>query len=89
MTKKDDGVTIRMPNEMMKGVYANLVSINMNRSEIVLDFAFILPGTKEAHASSRVVMTHDTGKKFLSLLQNGILDLENARSIKKDTNEED
>ncbi len=50
----------RMPiqyPENLEPIYANFVLISNSRSEIVFDFAQILPQTKQARVRSRVVMT--------------------------------
>jgi hypothetical protein len=41
----------------LEPTYANFVLISNSRSEIVLDFAQILPQTKQARVKNRVVMT--------------------------------
>jgi hypothetical protein len=47
---------IQIP-ENLEPTYANFVLISNSRSEIVLDFAQILPQTKRAIVKNRVVMT--------------------------------
>ena len=47
---------IQIP-ENLEPTYANFVLISNSRSEIVLDFAQILPQTKHARVRNRVVMT--------------------------------
>ncbi len=78
-------VTIRMPNEMQKGQYANLVSITVGENETVVDFAFHMPiaGQTQADAVSRIILSPDVTKKFLSAFQNTVLDFEKHKSKKK------
>lgn len=85
---KKTSLTIRMPNEMQKGVYANIVSVTVGVNEIVIDFAFQLPVLGQSHAEgvSRVVLSPDVGKKFLSAFQNAVLDFE-KQSIKLKSHE--
>jgi hypothetical protein len=50
----------RMPIQYPKNIeptYANFVLISNSRSEIVLDFAQILPQTQQARVKNRVIMT--------------------------------
>jgi hypothetical protein len=48
----------------LKAIYANLVRIAHSPSELVLDFAHLLPGTIPARVSTRVVMS-PLGAKLL------------------------
>jgi len=48
----------------LKAVYANLVRIAHSPSELVLDFAHLLPGTIPARVNTRVVMS-PLGAKLL------------------------
>lgn len=47
---------IQIP-ENLEPTYANFVLISNSRSEIVLDFAQILPQSKQARVRNRVIMT--------------------------------
>jgi hypothetical protein len=52
-----------MPAEL-QAIYANLVRIAHSPSELVLDFAHLLPGTGPARVATRVVMS-PLGAKLL------------------------
>lgn len=80
-TDQNQQITIRMPNELQKGQYANLVSITVGTNEVVMDFAFQMPipGQNQAEAVSRIVLSLDVAKKFLSAFQNAVLDFEKQK----------
>ena len=47
---------IDMVPDVAKGTYSNLAIISHSPSEIVLDFAQMLPGTANAQVRSRIIM---------------------------------
>lgn len=54
---------LEVPAEL-ESIYANLVRIAHSPSELVFDFALILPGTSSAKVRSRVVMSPLAAKLF-------------------------
>jgi hypothetical protein len=69
----------RMPiqyPDKLEPVYANFVLISNSRSEIVLDFAQILPQTKHARVRNRVVMTAFNAKLLHRALSDHIAKFE-------------
>lgn len=84
-SEQNQQLTIRMPNEMQKGSYANLVSVTVGSNEVVIDFAFQmpLPGQHQAEAVSRIVLTPGVAKQFLSAFQNAVLDFEKQQKKSK------
>ncbi|PIQ79228.1 hypothetical protein COV81_02675 [Candidatus Peregrinibacteria bacterium CG11_big_fil_rev_8_21_14_0_20_41_10] len=63
------------------GVYANAVSVHVNRNEVVLDFGYIQPGQQQGQnridVISRVNLNHQVARSFMTLLQDAILDFQN------------
>jgi len=55
-----------------QGVYANLVMITHSPSEIILDFARIMPGLPKAKIQSRIIMTPQHAKLLLKALEDNI-----------------
>jgi len=55
--------TIEVPSDL-DAVYANLVRIAHSPSELVLDFAHLMPGLNTAHIRARVIMS-PLGAKLL------------------------
>lgn len=63
---------IELSPEVAEGVYANLAIIAHSSSEIVLDFARMLPGLPKAGVKSRIVMAPEHAKRLLLALQENI-----------------
>lgn len=64
-------------NEVAQGMYSNLAIISHSPSEIVLDFAQMLPGTPNATIRSRVIMNPIHAKRLLAALSDNIQKYEN------------
>jgi hypothetical protein len=62
-------INIRLTPEMTDGVYANLAIIAHSPSEFIIDFASLMPGSKDANVKSRVILTPENAKKLLFALQ--------------------
>lgn len=62
-------MNINISPDMAAGVYSNLAIIAHSPSEFILDFASMMPGTKDAAVRSRVIMTPENAKKLLFALQ--------------------
>ena len=59
------------------GVYSNAVSVHITANEVVLDFGYSVPNTKEPHEimiTSRVNMNHRAAEQFLGILGNSLND---------------
>lgn len=70
------------------GVYSNVASVHVNNNEVVMDFGYIMPGSQQPQilVNSRVNMTHDTAKSFISMLQNAMLDFQNKKNKADEAN---
>lgn len=82
-------VQLKVSDEQQGGVYCNAVSVNLNQSEVILDFGYIIPNVQPTTIKvvSRVNMTHRTAESFLKVLQNAVLDWRNkakAAGIEKE-----
>ena len=58
--------------EVAEGVYSNLAVISHTPAEMVLDFAQMLPGTKNANVRSRIIMNPIHAKRLLMALNDNI-----------------
>lgn len=58
--------------EVAQGCYANLAMIAHSPSEVVMDFACMLPGMNKASVKSRVVMAPEHAKRLLYALQDNL-----------------
>ncbi len=65
-------IQIDIDEEKGKGEYSNLVLITHSPSEIILDFARMMPGLPKAKVVSRIIMTPQHAKLFLKALQDNI-----------------
>ncbi len=64
-------LTLKIP-EGLKPVYVNLARITHSPSEIITDFALILPGGPPAEVQSRVMMSPLSAKLFYNALGDNI-----------------
>lgn len=58
--------------DVATGTYSNLAIISHSPSEMILDFAQMLPGTPEANVRTRVIMNPIHAKRLLSALADNI-----------------
>jgi len=68
---KPGGVILELPADLQL-VYANLARIAHSPSDIVFDFAHLLPGEPRAKIRSRVVMTPLSAKLLVNALTENI-----------------
>ena len=61
-----------MSSDVANGTYSNLAIISHSPSEIILDFAQMLPGTPNATVRSRVIMNPIHAKRTLAALSDNI-----------------
>ena len=68
-----------LPEKLRTGVYSNAASVTLSKKEVVVDFGYVIPNTNPMTLEivSRVNMSFDSAKSFLSTFQNAILDYEN------------
>ena len=59
-----------------QGHYSNFVIIAHSPSEVILDFASILPGMPKAKVSSRIILTPEHAKRLLHSLQENLRNYE-------------
>lgn len=71
--KEQNGMLqIEINPEVAQGVYANLAMIAHSPSEVILDFACVLPGLPKAPVKSRVLMAPEHAKRLLYALQENL-----------------
>jgi hypothetical protein len=64
-------VQVQLPGNL-NPTYANFAIITHSASEIVMDFAQVMPQLKQAKVQSRIIMTAFNGKLLLRALQDQI-----------------
>jgi len=70
-SRRPVSVNVELPGDL-DAVYANFVVITHSPSEIVLDFARIMPNVPKAKVHARVVMTPMNAKSLLNALQENL-----------------
>lgn len=74
MEEKKVEIKIKVPEDVMKGIYANNVLISHTQGEFVMDFMTIFHAT--GIVGSRVIMSPSHVKLFIKALQNNIASYE-------------
>ena len=67
---------VELGAEQAEGIYSNLVFIAHSPSEVILDFARILPGLPKAKVHARVIMTPQSAKGLLQALEQNLKNYE-------------
>ncbi len=63
--------------EVARGSYSNLAIITHSHSEIIIDFATVLPAMPKPEVSNRIIMNPEHAKRLLLALQDNINKYEN------------
>lgn len=63
---------IELPPDKADGTYSNLVVVTHSASEIIIDFARIMPGVPKAKVQARIIMTPQHAKGFLKTLEENL-----------------
>ncbi len=69
-------IEIGLGEKEAEGIYSNVVFITHSPSEIILDFARLLPGLPKARVFSRIVMTPQSAKGLLRALGENLANYE-------------
>ena len=70
-------INIELSQETSEGEYSNFVVVTHSPAEFVMDFTKILPGVTKARVHSRIIMSPQHSKAFLSALKDNIARYEN------------
>jgi hypothetical protein len=70
--KQEMKLEIQLDEDVAQGVYANLAVVNHNESEFVVDFIFVQPQAPRAKVRSRVVLSPQHAKRFVSAMMENI-----------------
>jgi hypothetical protein len=71
-TQPTQQINIELGDKEAEGTYANMVMLHNSPSEMILDFARIMPRTPKAKVVSRIIMTPMHAKLLLQALQQNI-----------------
>ena len=72
MDQPKQQIQVDVDEKLAEGTYANLALIAHSPSEIVLDFARMMPGLRKAKVQARVIMTPQNAKAFMKALTDNI-----------------
>lgn len=72
MQPKQQQINVQLGEKESEGIYSNLALIVYSPSEIIFDFARVMPGVPKARVYSRIVMTPQHAKMFLDALGENI-----------------
>jgi hypothetical protein len=70
--KNQPNLEVELTPQAAEGIYANLVLIAHSPSEVILDFARVLPNVPKARVYSRIVMTPVHAKSLLMALEQNL-----------------
>jgi hypothetical protein len=77
MKQQQPRINIELGEKEAEGTYANLALITHSPSEIIIDFARVMPGTQKGKVYSRIIMTPPHAKMFFRALEDNIKKFEN------------
>jgi len=72
MKPQQPSINIELGEKEAEGIYANLAMITHSPSEIIIDFARIMPGIQKGKVYSRIIMTPSHAKMLLKALEDNI-----------------
>ena len=70
--EQQQNLKLNITPEVAEGTYSNLVVISHNPTEIILDFAQMLPGIEGASVRKRIIMNPIHAKRTLAALNDNI-----------------
>jgi len=70
--KEQNNLKLNIHPDVAKGTYSNLVVVSHTPSEIVLDFAQMLPGIEGATVRERIIMSPSHAKRLLAALNDNL-----------------
>lgn len=68
----ENKIEFELDPAVAQGHYSNFVIIAHSPSEVILDFASILPGMPKAEVGSRIILTPEHAKRLLLSLQENL-----------------
>lgn len=77
MKPQQQRINIELDQNRAEGTYSNFVLVGHTPSELVLDFARMMPGMQKAKVFSRIIMTPPHAKMLLKSLEDNIKKYEN------------
>lgn len=69
---QEQKLEINLSEEVAQGTYANMTIITHTDNEFVLDFVAMLPGLPKGNVRSRIILTPQNAKRFLSAMNDNV-----------------
>lgn len=69
---EEQKMDIHLSEEVAQGTYANLAVITHSNSEFILDFIAMMPGVPKPEVRSRIILTPQNAKRFLTALRDNV-----------------
>ena len=82
--KQQEGLNIKLSEEVAEGTYSNIAIINHSPSEFVVDFIQMMPGVPKAKVKSRIILTPQHAKRLMKALNDNISKFEAQHGEIKD-----
>ncbi len=76
-------IDIELGEKEAEGIYSNMAMITHSPSEIIIDFARIMPGSPKGKVYARVIMTPPHAKMLLGALEENIKKFEGQFGVIK------
>ena len=67
--KQKKQIQLRIPEDVLKGRYANIVQINTTREEFIIDFGLVNAQQGNGIINDRIVMNPGHAKRMIEVLQ--------------------
>jgi len=83
MEIKPQQFNVELGEKESEGIYSNLALITHSPSEIIIDFARVMPGVPKAKIYARIVMTPAHAKMLLNALESNIKKFESQFGVIK------
>ncbi|OFX20438.1 MAG: hypothetical protein A2041_04960 [Bacteroidetes bacterium GWA2_31_9b] len=80
-------INIDLKEDIAQGIYSNLAIITHSSAEFVLDFVRVMPGVPKAEVKSRIILTPEHAKRFMSALKDNISKFESMHGPIKKTDD--
>lgn len=77
-------LNIEISEETAEGTYANLAIITHSHAEFVIDFVNVMPGTPKSKVKSRIILTPQHAKRFMTALADNVQKFEAVNGVIKD-----
>ena len=72
MSERGQRINIELSEKEAEGIYSNLAMISHTQSEIILDFARVLPGVPKGKVYARIIMTPQHAKMLEKALSDNL-----------------